>query len=234
MCNRHVSFTMLVSRLVSEQPTNRPLRRLGNKDANLTENNSDMTVTQIKNPDDPRVKRTRKLLHDAFDSLLTEKGFEAITVQDIAERATLNRATFYAHFQDKFDLVDSRIRGQFKDRLESVLPAASPLSAGSLEKLCRTVFDYLAEAYGHCHIDRQFAPLLERAMHETLYAFLLDWLGKRPRRRGSQPAVFDTTAMALSSAIIGVAIQWTRAGRRQAANELAVQLAAVLTDGAGG
>ncbi|MBI4304912.1 MAG: TetR family transcriptional regulator, partial [Chloroflexi bacterium] len=51
---------------------------------------------QIKNPQDPRVKRTRKLLHDAFDSLLSEKSFEAITVQDIAERATVNRATFYA------------------------------------------------------------------------------------------------------------------------------------------
>jgi AcrR family transcriptional regulator len=43
---------------------------------------------------DPRVVRTRQLLRDALVSLIAEKGFDALTVQDIADRATLNRATF--------------------------------------------------------------------------------------------------------------------------------------------
>jgi AcrR family transcriptional regulator len=46
---------------------------------------------------DPRVRRTRKLLQDALRSLLFERRFSRISVQDIAERATVNRATFYAH-----------------------------------------------------------------------------------------------------------------------------------------
>ena len=49
---------------------------------------------------DPRVKRTRKLLQQAFLELFQEKGFAAISIQDITERATANRATFYAHFAD--------------------------------------------------------------------------------------------------------------------------------------
>ena len=54
------------------------------------------TTTRI----DPRVTRTRKLLLDAFVSLQAEKAFDDITVQDIATRATVNRATVYAHFVD--------------------------------------------------------------------------------------------------------------------------------------
>ena len=55
---------------------------------------------------DPRVKRTRQSLEQAFVDLLHEKGFQAITVQDITQRAGLNRATFYAHFPDKYALLD--------------------------------------------------------------------------------------------------------------------------------
>ena len=55
---------------------------------------------------DPRVVRTRKLLRDAIIELIPEKGYEAIRVQDITDRATLNRATFYLHYHDKQDLLD--------------------------------------------------------------------------------------------------------------------------------
>jgi AcrR family transcriptional regulator len=54
---------------------------------------------------DPRVIRTRKMLRDALIELIGEKGFSAISVQDITQRATLNRATFYLHYRDKEDLL---------------------------------------------------------------------------------------------------------------------------------
>ncbi|WP_433958366.1 TetR/AcrR family transcriptional regulator [Cytobacillus horneckiae] len=54
---------------------------------------------------DPRVLRTRQLLRDALVELIREQGYEKITVQDITSRATLNRATFYLHYQDKLDLL---------------------------------------------------------------------------------------------------------------------------------
>ncbi len=54
---------------------------------------------------DPRVRRTRQLLHDALIELIPEKGYNDITIQDITDRATLNRATFYLHYRDKHDLL---------------------------------------------------------------------------------------------------------------------------------
>src|SRR5208337_1812010 len=51
---------------------------------------------------DPRIRRTRQSLQDALEKLLSKKDFEEISVQDVAETATLNRATFYDHYPDKF------------------------------------------------------------------------------------------------------------------------------------
>ncbi len=54
---------------------------------------------------DRRVRRTRRLLNEALMSLIEEKGYEAITVQNIIDRADLGRSTFYAHYRDKEDLL---------------------------------------------------------------------------------------------------------------------------------
>jgi AcrR family transcriptional regulator len=54
---------------------------------------------------DRRVQRTRQLLNEALMSLIVEKGYEATTVQNIIDRANLGRSTFYAHYQDKEDLL---------------------------------------------------------------------------------------------------------------------------------
>jgi AcrR family transcriptional regulator len=54
---------------------------------------------------DPRIERTQEALRGALMALIEEKGFDAISVQDITERARLNRATFYLHYRDKQDLL---------------------------------------------------------------------------------------------------------------------------------
>ena len=59
-----------------------------------------------KGKEDLRVRRTRKLLQTALMELTIQKGFEAVTVTDICEQAMVNRATFYRHHADKYDLVD--------------------------------------------------------------------------------------------------------------------------------
>ncbi|MBM7689688.1 TetR family transcriptional regulator [Enterococcus ureilyticus] len=55
---------------------------------------------------DLRVKRTHKMIIEAFFLLVEEKGYDSITIQDIADEAMINRATFYAHFKDKQDLYE--------------------------------------------------------------------------------------------------------------------------------
>jgi len=54
---------------------------------------------------DRRVQRTRRLLHQALMSLILEKKYESITVQEILDRADVGRSTFYVHFQDKDQLL---------------------------------------------------------------------------------------------------------------------------------
>lgn len=60
-----------------------------------------------KKSTDPRVARTRALLRNALFALLERKPFGAITVLEITEQAGLNAATFYLHYADKYDLLNS-------------------------------------------------------------------------------------------------------------------------------
>jgi AcrR family transcriptional regulator len=78
-------------------------------------------------PEDLRVRRTRKLLFQALIELAIEKGFAAITVQEIADRAMVNRATFYRHYFDKHDLLDAYMREVYElTASQEQLPAAPP------------------------------------------------------------------------------------------------------------
>jgi len=80
-------------------------------------------VTQ--NLGDLRVRRTRKLLQKALLEATTEKGFAHVTVRDIAERAMVNRATFYRHYEDKYDLLAHYIE-ELSGRIDSAEGETSP------------------------------------------------------------------------------------------------------------
>ncbi|MGG0414326.1 TetR/AcrR family transcriptional regulator C-terminal domain-containing protein [Peribacillus simplex] len=58
---------------------------------------------------DRRIVRTRDAIKKAFLELMSEKNFDSITIQDISDRANINRATVYLHYLDKFDLLDKVI-----------------------------------------------------------------------------------------------------------------------------
>ena len=66
---------------------------------------------------DRRSQRTRHLLSEAFVQLMREKGYSAITVHDLIERANIGRSTFYSHYRDKDDL--------FVHELDRVIEALS-------------------------------------------------------------------------------------------------------------
>lgn len=57
------------------------------------------------------IDRTRDLLQEAFVSLMLEKGYEKITVQNVIDYGNVSRSTFYAHFQDMDDLLLSQFEG---------------------------------------------------------------------------------------------------------------------------
>lgn len=71
---------------------------------------------------DRRIIRTRQLLRDALMALILEKGYEAVTVGDITERANLGRATFYLHYKDKEELLVISLESLFDELVETLEP----------------------------------------------------------------------------------------------------------------
>lgn len=76
---------------------------------------------------DPRVIRTRQMLRDALVSLILERGYDAITISDITERAGLRRATFYLHYRDKEELLISILRAMFDELVCEIDEVGTPL-----------------------------------------------------------------------------------------------------------
>ncbi|GHO45679.1 TetR/AcrR family transcriptional regulator [Ktedonospora formicarum] len=69
-----------------------------------------MLRNSFPNPEDPRVKRTQKLLWETLRALLEVRSFEEISVTDICTEATINRTTFYKHFESKYELLSYGIK----------------------------------------------------------------------------------------------------------------------------
>jgi AcrR family transcriptional regulator len=76
-----------------------------------------------QNSNDLRVRRTHKLLREALLALIEERGFDAITVGELASRAMVSRAAFYRYYQDKYDLAEQL----FEDTLQAMVNNFDPL-----------------------------------------------------------------------------------------------------------
>ncbi len=156
---------------------------------------------------DPRVKRTRLLLEQAFMDLIEEKGFQAVTVQDIAERAGVNRATFYAHFADKYELLDHRIRQGFIEEVDKRMLNACHLTRSNLRNLIVAVCEFTRTINAHCRpAQAQFESLVETQVKAVLHELLLKWL-----EQVTLAVSPETAATAASWAIYGLALQWSHA-----------------------
>ena len=79
-------------------------------------------MTTLPRRRDRRRSRTSQLIRQAAREVMFEKGFGATSIQDITERANINRVTFYAHFEDKYALVEAIVREKFQNHLVKTLP----------------------------------------------------------------------------------------------------------------
>lgn len=105
------------------------------------------------NQEDPRVLRTRQLIRTAFRDLLQRKGFDAITIKDIAQEATINRATFYAHFEDKYALLDEVTEQAFHERIPEQVADAQEFTDDICDQLIIMTHQYIIDFYRICRID---------------------------------------------------------------------------------
>lgn len=118
------------------------------------------------------------MLQQAMHELLHEKDLSDINVQEITTRAELNRATFYKHFFDKYDLLNIIISERFQTLLDARLPPESTLTAAHLNILIQTSYDCINYFDGYCRgirVHREESAMLQQ-MQQNIYQVLLNWL----------------------------------------------------------
>jgi AcrR family transcriptional regulator len=174
---------------------------------------------------DPRVRRTRHLLQDALRKLLNQKRFDDISVQDITEAATLNRATFYAHYPDKFALLGELIRVSFLQLLAQRNVQFDGTCATAFHPMILALCDYLLEVQKSQSSDHlQFEPFVEATVIDQIRLILLEGFRRHPEERRISPEMIAATA---SWAIYGAVKQWVDTPDRAPADEF-VSIAAEL------
>lgn len=183
---------------------------------------------------DPRVKRTRELIIRAFGELVDEKGHRGLTVQEIAERATVNRATFYDHFRDQYELLDYFISEAFRGELRRRLPATPRLDEETLRVLVLASCEFLSKLETGCRTrsDRQFIrPMVEAQVQSELHEVLLGWIEASPQKANGRRATPENTASVVSWAIFGAGLDWTRNGGARSAEGFADEVLSVIVEG---
>ncbi|WP_339296986.1 TetR/AcrR family transcriptional regulator [Paenibacillus sp. FSL R5-0623] len=112
---------------------------------------------------DPRIIRTRKLLMDAFTKLTQKKGFKDITIKDITDEANINRATFYSHFQDKYDLIDAGITKEILDSIVKHWNHFNRLNKKTILNIFLTLTEFHTKntEYITHNVERAWNPLIQ-------------------------------------------------------------------------
>lgn len=170
---------------------------------------------------DRRVRRTRRLLAEAFVALVLESGYERITVQHILDRADVGRSTFYAHFRDKQALLEAcfdDMREQLKTALDAMSPGADLDPVGPAAVL-------FAHAYQHRPVYRalcgkQGGNLVQRHLHRLIGGMLREHLQPRLAAAGS-PLPADVVAEFYTSATLGLLTWWVDHNFRQGPTRMA-------------
>ena len=161
---------------------------------------------------DPRVVRTRRLLLNAFEELLDEQGaIRDVSIQSIAERAGVNRVTFYAHFTDKYELLAFWKRELFR---QEVTKRQQNTEALTLEQLIDVVLDFM-QYYRRMRrqVNQQFDPLFEAAIQNEIRATLLH-----------VSCADEDVAVFLAWAIFGSANEWSGTEKRVSKEAMAGRL----------
>lgn len=159
---------------------------------------------------DRRAQRTRQVLEQAFLDILQEKGLTAMSILEITQRANVHRGTFYAHFADKYALLESIICEGYRDVLTSTLPSQLQWERKTLHLLIEVTLDYFKSMYRQCPPLDIVDPLVEQAIREELATHLVIWL----KQSGNKPMRWripvEMMAQLMSWTILGAAIQWSQ------------------------
>ncbi len=129
-----------------------------------------------------RIRRTQKLLRDALIELIEERGFEALTVSEITERALVSRAAFYRNYQDKYDLVEQI----FAEAMGELLNAVGDLGQEHPAEIWVTFFEHIAsyERLYRALLGSKGSPWFVSKMRAALRNLVMEQ-GRRPHGPGA-------------------------------------------------
>jgi AcrR family transcriptional regulator len=156
-------------------------------------------------------------MQQALAKLLEKKEFEEISVQDIADAATINRATFYDHYTDKFSLLECMVGSRFLELLEERNLQFDVTCQLALQAIVMALCDYLTRMQGP-DCKRQLEPHMETAIIAVVRRTLLDGLERNPRENAIAPEMVAATA---SWAIYGAVKEWVQTPDRCPPEEIA-------------
>ena len=181
--------------------------------------------------EDRRVRRTKQLIKQSLIQLMQEKSFKEITVKDITERADLNRGTFYLHYVDIYDLLNS-IESEILATIEKILltynESSAPLSC----------FELLQEVFSYIEINREsFEALLNSEVEEAFLTKLQSLI--RTLGLDLMQVVYKDTSLPhysyflsfVLNGVLGVTEQWFKNGMDLSSTEMATMIDHFIIDG---
>jgi AcrR family transcriptional regulator len=156
---------------------------------------------------DRRVQRTRRLLQDALMALILEKGYEAVTIQDIIDRADVGRSTFYAHFLDKQQLLLSGFE-QLRVELAQQQHAAVGVSGERRLSFSLAMFEHACSfrPVWRALIGTQGGAVVRKQMQQMLADLVLDELVALAPRDAAAPIQLEIVVQYTVSAFMGLLI----------------------------
>ena len=173
---------------------------------------------------DPRVRRTRQMLEQAMAGLLATTPFDKISVADIADAATLNRATFYGHFLDKFDLLTGMVASRFEDLLQQRQVVFDGTCPSAMYGIVLALCDYLA-TMPYCAEQRHMEQHMELALVGIVRRMLTEGLLQHRPKGNLSP---ELIAAALAGAIYSAVKEWARTPERGRAEPVARAITSLL------
>lgn len=178
---------------------------------------------------DLRIQRTRRALREAFLALIAEKGFDAIIVQEIADRAMINRVTFYKHYRDKYDLLEQTMQ----ELLSELSPSVETLLQRPADQ---AVFDALVRWLEHVARYASFyRTMLGKAGHIVFATQLLGYLEAivvevQRQQQEHRPSTLQSSINRrfIASGFLGITTWWLEQKQPASVHDVATQLHALL------
>lgn len=176
---------------------------------------------------DRRVKKNQAAIMNALMQLIAEKDFEKITINEIAERADVNRGTVYSHYSDKYDLLDRCIEAQLDHLIESCYSVEEAEPFPSKSSLLRTLeqLENNAPLYRNL-LSNKGVPTFRNHLQEKMNKQITEQIVEN--NLSLDELRKDILVQFLSSAIVGVIEWWLTHTKPCSAEEITEQLWSLL------